>query len=283
MANKAGCKVILVASLAVLAACSSLRTPDSTVVRYEYKRHEGRSYVRVEQIERDAPANDSPTAITPEQMRTALASVREEGRVLGNGQPLFAPPELDEIASPLALAVSSATPAQDVTFVALGSHGLFGEYSSHTVTTGRVFVRGGKLNLILGRVHANDEASDGPTAPNPTQPGERRARIEQGWTLTADGADVVGRRGDWFQFDVASLMRVRKATDAAPIPGAEHGTTTSSSPAVPVAPTPALPPSDDPRYRDMASKLRTLDRLRADGLISEEEYRERRKAILQSL
>ncbi len=283
MANEVGRMVMLAASLILLTACNSLRAPDSAVVRYEYKRQDGRSFVRVEQIERDAPVNDLPTTVTPDQMRMALASVRDKGRVLGTDQPLFAAAELDEIASPLASAVSSAASTQDVTFVALGSHGLFGGYSPPTLTTGRAFVRSGKLNLIFGRVHVSDESLDGPATANPTEPGVRKARIEEGWTLTASGAEMVGRRGDWFQFDLASLSHMKKSSDAATSPVTDRSAPASSIPAAPTAPSAAASASDDPRYRDMASKLRILDRLRADGLISDEEYHERRKAILQSL
>jgi len=45
----------------------------------------------------------------------------------------------------------------------------------------------------------------------------------------------------------------------------------------------AAPVAGDSRYREIQERLRTLERLKADGLITEEEYRDRRRAILEGL
>jgi hypothetical protein len=46
---------------------------------------------------------------------------------------------------------------------------------------------------------------------------------------------------------------------------------------------PGTPPAVDSRVQEIENRLRTLDRLKADGVIKEEEYNERRRAILQGL
>ncbi len=48
------------------------------------------------------------------------------------------------------------------------------------------------------------------------------------------------------------------------------------------AATPAAPATDS-RYQEIESRLSALNRLKANGLITEEEYSERRRAILQGL
>ena len=55
------------------------------------------------------------------------------------------------------------------------------------------------------------------------------------------------------------------------------------APAPAAAAAPQKPAAADPRYEEIQARLRTLERLKAEGLITEEEYRERRRAILQSL
>ena len=285
--SKVGCRSIVMAAMAAIAGCGALQQPPGGQgVRYEYKRPDGRAFVRIEPIERGAPPNDHPATLRPGQVRTALASVREKNaQVFGADEAILDAGELDEIALPLASALAAATPAQDVTFAVIGSHGLFGEHSPQTATTGRVFVRGGKLDVVLGLVRSAYEAIDLHGTPNQVAPGQRNARVEYGWTLTAAGAQQVDQRGDWLAFDVASLS---EAAVAAPIMAPAAPPRDRAAPAVPSAANPAKPApaaraADESHYQDIAAKLRILDRLHADGLVSDDEYRERRHAILQEL
>lgn len=272
MASAMGCRLIVAAALAAVAGCGALQPPGGAVVRYEYKRPDGRAYVRVEKIEPDAPPNDPPADVRPEQMRMALAGVREKATILAADETVLSVDELDELAPRIASALATATPAEDVTFGVLGSHGLLGAHSPQTATTGRVFVRGGKLNVIFGLVQSSFDAIDIHGTTDQLVPGQRRTRVEQGWTLADPAAQRVDGRGDWLAFDIASLVPSRERSAPAP-----------ANAAGPARPSTAAPAADESRYQDMASRLRILDRLRADGLVSEEEYRERRRAILQSL
>ena len=268
MASAMGCRLIVVAALAAVAGCGALQPPGGTIVRYEYKRPDGRAYVRVEKIEPDAPPNDPPAGLRPEQVRMALAGVREKAPILAADETVFGADELDELAPRIASALATATPVEDVTFGILGSHGLLGSHSPLTATTGRVFVRGGRLNVIFGLVQSSFDAIDIHGTTEQLVPGQRRTRVEQGWTLAAAAAQRVDGRGDWLAFDIASLVPSKERSAPAPAPA---------------RPLTAAPTADESRYQDMASRLRILDRLHADGLVSEEEYRERRRAILQSL
>ena len=287
-AGRAGWRGIVAAAMAAVAGCGALQAPPGgDAVHYEYRRPDGRAFVRIEPIERDAPPNDQPAALRPAQVRVALASVREKNaQTFGVDDPVLDARELDEIAPPLTAALAAATPAQDVTFFVMGSHGLFGEHSAQTATTGRAFVRGGKLNVILGLVRSSYDAIDISGTAQQVATGHRKARVEYEWTLTAPGAQLVDRRGDWLAFDVASLSAAAAAAATpapAALPAAADRPRIAPAAAAPAAPVPASPATDESRYQDMASRLRLLDRLRADGLVSEDEYRERRRAILQAL
>ena len=98
MASAMGCRLIVAAALAAVAGCGALQPPGGTVVRYEYKRPDGRAYVRVEKIEPDAPPNDASGAIRPEQLRMALAGVREKATILAADETVLSVDELDELA-----------------------------------------------------------------------------------------------------------------------------------------------------------------------------------------
>ncbi len=283
--SNAAVRAILVAAMAAVAGCGALQqAPGSAIARYEYKRPDGRAFVRLEAIERGAPPNDHPATLRPEQVRLALASVREKNaQVFGADDPLFDASELDEIAPPLAKALAAATPAQDVTFAVIGSHGLFGEHSPQTATTGRVFVRGGKLNVILGLARSAYEAVDLHGTPNQVVPGQRNARVEYGWTLAAVGAQQPDRRGDWLAFDVASLAPAAAAAASTTLAARAQLVPAIARPASQAGSASASPAPDEARYQDVAAKLRILYRLRADGLITDEEYQSRRRAILLAL
>ena len=293
VASKIGFRAILVAALAAVAGCGALQQPlGGQVVRYEYKRPDGRAFVRIEQIEHGAPPNDHPATLRPDQVRLALASVREKNaQVFGADEPVFDAVELDEIATPLAAALAAATPAQDVTFAVIGSHGLFGERSPPTATTGRAFIRGASLNIVFGLVGSAYESIDISGTRNQVAPGQRNVRVEYGWTLTAPGAQLVDARGDWLAFDIAGLSQAAArsampaAAHVAPVAPVAPPAAVDSRPASQAVPAPAPAPrtAEESRYQDVATKLRILDRLHADKLVSDEEYRERRRAILQGL
>lgn len=225
-------------------------------------------FVRLEPIERSATRNDHPAAIATNLIRGALSGIRIEG-LMKSADPVFSDTELTKIAPEIATTLGNAKPDQDVTFAVLGRHGTFGENSPVTVTTGRVFVEAGGLNVILGRIHSRYEDLDFGRTVSLT-PGQRGKRIAPVGTLVAESAGAVKKRGDWLRFDLAQLA-------AAPT----RPTAQMSGPATDVAP--QTPDATELRHSEIQSRLKLLDRLKADGLITEDEYRERRRAILQSI
>lgn len=280
--------ITIALSAGAFTACGSLPSRESDVVRYEHKPLEG--FVRVERIERDAPLNDHPATIAADALRAALADLKVAGIGVNFDVPIFDDKELSEIAAPLARALNKAAPAEDVTFAVLGRHGFFGERSPATTTTGRLFVRGGQLNVVLGLVHTRYQNLNQP--PVALTPGQRARVVETGWRAVSASAQRINQRADWLQFDLAKLGDLAAAAQSgtqAPAHAASGSTTgpragataAVTSPSAPPAPAPAS--ADEARYQELKSKLRTLDRLRADGVITEEEYRARRNAILRAM
>jgi hypothetical protein len=233
------------------------------VLRYEYRPSLG--FVRIERIETGAPDNAHPFEISIDALRHQLASVKLKD------DPIFTGEELDEVVPYLAAALTKAAPNEDVTFAVTGRHGLFGKISPKTVTTGRVFARDQRLNVVFGVIHDPfDIALQASDVLQPFAPGTRAKRIETRLALTPGiGRLAADDRPDWVTFDTA---RTEHPPAAAP---ARTGGSASDGP----MPSPKV----DSRPEEIERRLRLLDRLKERGVITEEEYRDRRRAILQEL
>ncbi len=227
------------------------------VLRYVYRPSLG--FVRIERIEPGAPGNAHPFEISIDALQRRLASIQLQDN------PVFTSDELDEVVPYLAAALAKAAPNEDVTFAVTGRHGLFGKFSPKTVTTGRVFARDQRLNVVFGVMHDPfDIPLQVTDVLQPFVPGTRAKRIETHWALAPGmGRLVADGRPDWVTFDTARIE-----------PAATSGSASDG---------PMPSPAVDSRAEEIERRLRLLDRLKESGAITEEEYRERRRAILQEL
>jgi hypothetical protein len=246
-----------------LSACGLMsHLGDPQIVSYEYRPLYG--YVRIERIEAGAPDNAHPFGISVDALSQALASLKVEGGASMSVAPMFSEGELKEIVPHLVAALAKAGPRQDLTFAVTGKHGSFGWLSSKSVTTGRLFVRDRELNVIFRLVHELYEDGElGYGVPPVFLPGTRVHRSDTGWRLVPANGRLANGRADWVMLDTTILPKPKETTGG-----------TSTAPAAPAA---------DSRHQEIESRLRALDRLKADRLITEEEYAERRRAILQGL
>jgi hypothetical protein len=196
-------RAVPAASLALaLGSCGALGSKTDEdgpeVLRYEYRPSLG--FVRIERIESGAPDNAHPFEISIDAMRQKLASVKFRG------DPIFTGEELDELVPYLAAALRSAASSEDVTFALTGSHGLLGKFSPKTVTTGRVFVRDQRLNIIFGVVHDPFAILQlqTPNVPQPFIPGTRAKRIDTRLAIAPGTGRLAGDdRPDWVTFETA--------------------------------------------------------------------------------
>jgi hypothetical protein len=253
------CILLPVAAAMALSACGSTGVidSDSQVVSYEYRPQFG--YVRIQRIEAGAADNAHPFDISVDALRQALASLEVEGSVSISAKPMFTDEELEEIVPHLVAALAKAGPKEDVTFAVTGRHGMFGSYSSKSVTTGRLFVRDRQLSIVFGLVHELYEGGElGPSVPS-FPPGSRAYRPDSVWRLVPKIGRLADKRVDWLMLDTTKLPTPRAKAGDAGAAGA------------------------DSRYQEIQSRLNVLSRLKADGLITEEEYSERRRVILQGL
>ncbi len=221
------------------------------------------SYVRIEQQEPGAEANEHPAALDAARIRDRLAKV-----TLDSGKnAVFSAEDLAEITPHLVAALAQAKPNQDVTFAVSGKHGYLGLFSGRTVTTARVFMRQKQLNLIFGLVHADFEQQFQASGfLRPFTPGSRASGTEKAAIGIAD--KILGEtnvRNDWVTLSVEGGAAIA-----------------STPPGAVVNVAPAASKSDE-LYLAIRERLKALDKLKADGLLSEQEYQDKRKAILKDL
>ena len=264
-----------------LGGCATMSEEEKAL--YELRKQD--RYVKLQAIETGAPANDHPHVFTG-QLGSLLASLDAAGNLsLADGKTaIFTEDELAEIADPIAAAFARATPQQDVIFQSGGARGLFGRYSTDSYTTGRLFVRDGELNVILGVVHERPNLNMNQDYRPEYPVGSRSGPRESGWQLSEDPGTRIERRDDWIRLPLAASAPAPEAVEAAPLTAAPAAT---PEPEVPTPEPAAVEPSaDDPiqqRAREFEQRLRVLDDLKARGLITDEEFRQRRQAILDGI
>jgi len=252
---------------------------DSAAPRTVAMVHQGIfNYVRIERAEDGAAPNLHPLDITEEDLAKMLGAVR-----LGT-KPLLNKDDLEDIVPHLVAALDRATAQQDISFAVAGKHSAFGLLAARDVTTGRLFNTAAGLQLIVGLAHKPFEdqfKAGGPVIP--FEPGRRAAPLAEPVTLQLAASAGTLSRADWAVLRPGTLAQVQvqaPPTAAAKVAPAAPATSPATvSPVQPAAPaTPA-----DARFREISERLKTLERLRDAGLITAQEYKQKRKQIVEGL
>ncbi|BDU75854.1 SHOCT domain-containing protein [Mesoterricola sediminis] len=244
-------KLLLGAGLAVVTSLVAAPARRSTWDLRQF------NWVKLMERERGAEPNAHPARIQPEALRAVLESV-----MLADGaEPLFSRDDLDRFQGPLAEALALATADEDVV-VFCTSRRDAGILAPELTVTARLFVKGDRLNLLVGETRL-EFAGPARAHVTPPLPGYgSRAGAGQA-VLKAERAQSL--RPDWLVFPLPEPRKV-----AEPPRPVQTGVRS-----VPLQIQGAKAPAEE--------RLRTLKRLREDGLITDEEYREKRKEILKEL
>lgn len=230
-------------------------------------------------LERQEPgtslANAHPADVAPETLTALLGGIEVRLEPGGKPEALFTPATLELLATHLQEALRKATARDDVVFAVIGLHNsLFGFAKSPKVTTGRLFRQDGRLNLIVGQAQQDvNEREDRRLAP--FVPGSRKEAAEGDWRLLPRPGQSVFTlaRRDWLVFTEAP-QPVPKT-----VPERPQQAATPPPPPMPATQPPAPPAGT----RTPAERLQMLLELKQKGLISEEEYRNKRQQILDSI
>lgn len=224
--------------------------------------------------------NQQPVKLLPDALRQRLGSVEFAGAG-GRSWPLFAADELADLAPAVARALAAAGPGDDLVLLATARResGFLGLPLS---VTARLFVLDGELQLIVDSTR-NDTL--GMFRAARIVPELSFGRRSQGSAAKLTSGQAVSRRGDWLAFGLAggdvpvpSAIMNAPATVPSLLPPAQAAP--GGVPPVPSSPARAR---DDRFYEEQSQRLKGLQRLREQGLITEAEYQQLRRDILQSL
>lgn len=226
------------------------------------------SWVRVVPVEPGAAArNAHPASVSPEVVRQVLGSV---GVVFkGRTETLFSKDELDDLVSPIVAALAAAGPGHDVEMLSTSRrHGNF--FSTPYGVTGRLFLTEDGLNLIVHDARLDFYHAYRATRVLPAfqygsrhAPGSAVLSTSLGQTL----------RPDWLVFPLQ-----------APVPAPSGAAPAAARPSGAPASQPAPVARRDERfYEEQEQRLKGLQRLREQNLLSEEEFQLKRREILQLL
>jgi len=206
------------------------------------------SWLKLVGSEAGAPPNAHPIAVAPEALKGILLSVVLE--VQGEREPLFAPDEAVRILGPMVEALSVAEPGEDLVFFSTNRRGK-GFMAPELTITGRVFVQGGRVNLIVRETRLDYV---GPMRANvgPPTPSNGSRKTAGPAVLAAKGGQNL--RPDWLAFSLEAPPAIQAQAAVPPTPGS---------------------PAEE--------RLRTLKRLREENLITEDEYQSKRKEVLKNL
>ncbi|WP_341887309.1 SHOCT domain-containing protein [Variovorax sp. YR752] len=231
--------------------------------------------IRLVARESGAAPNEHPATLEAETLRQLLAPLRFA--VGTTAQPLFASDELAELLDPLREAFAAAGPNDDMLLLSSSRRG-GGVFQPPLAVTARLFVQGGQLQVIVNDARHefyNDYRGSG----RPPQ-FSFGSRGKAGNVALRSSIGTLSR-ADW----VALPLTVTAAASppAAPAPAAAAPRAPAARAPAPPSAVPALRPRDPGFADEIEQRLITLKRLRDRGLISEEEYQQKRREILQAL
>jgi hypothetical protein len=185
-----------------------------------WEAQQGLQYVKIVEQDSIAPANDHPTIINSDELRTVLGSlyVNERIGISRKELPLFSVGELQILSTAMANGFSQAQSNEDINFVTIGKHkGLIAAESK--TTTGRAFIQDGKLNIIFGLIHEEFRTHSKSTGQpidrrlHPLTPGKRkfdskpdvRVAVDKGQSYKID-PKTDKERSDWIVIDIATAL-----------------------------------------------------------------------------
>ncbi len=239
----------------------------SKIPQSDYLFLDKNQFVRLEPIETGAVDNQHPYRISAEKLTAELTALKANGNLTIRGEAsVFTEDQAASLGRDLSAALARARPDQDVTFQSGGRRGIFGRYSRPAFSTGRMFVREGRINLIMGVIQEYPDIDNNALYDNLYPVGTRTQRVESGWDLQPGAGRLEEQRGDWLSFMLDS--------DSA----SSTGDLTSGS-----AEQPQTDKDREAKTDGAAQRLQVLEDLKLKGLITEQEYRAKRQQILDDL
>lgn len=227
-------------------------------------------YVRLSVRGNGSSANAHPVTLDVNQVSHALASI--QARPFKDVKELFAPDEVKRLAPAIVAGLKIAGPDQEILFVSSGQHAWTGLIAPVLTNAGRIFFADGKLNVIVGVNHADVMGNKlyGSRQDPKLDFGSRSEQAKGVMLVGVSEGQAKIVRDDWIALSLAAT--------AAPAATAAAATATG------VAAQPAAAdPSVDAFYSKQESRLKALQRLKDQGLITDAEFQAKRAQIVKDL
>jgi len=277
----------------------------------------GYQYLRYQPLDSENfGRNDHPVDLNPEMIATVLKGLefRAEDSLFATDddrEPVFALTEASRLGEMLARGLRNARPDQDIVFVLQKSVSKLILLEDQVMTSGRAFYKDGKLNIIIGEYERtrNKEFervydSSGQVSPYKLSHGFRSksmGRVKQNVVNIAGVSNKIlnnDLRQDWFVIDVqeafAALQQQRQAkesgngidTEAARQMRLEAARMKKEQRELKLEMArmreqmKSMNGSGSAGGKTVEERMATLDKLRDEGLISDEEYAAKREEIL---
>lgn len=273
-------------------------------------------YVRLVEIESDAELNDHPVVLDELELQQALASLQlwaEGGLSRGEEAVIVYPPkQAAQIAHYVVEALNEATTDEDVVFNVRGYNDVMLSLAKNLEwTTGRVFYQDKKLNLIIGEYRKtvdrgkknvegafgiiNDYSNMQFTQGSRRYKGKMPGRIvtTKGIQIPADGK----LRPDWVRIDVAKAAEAYREAQTPAVVRKEELKARAEAAKLTIERRQMRKEmarmrkeiknlqdlSQNGQSESLESRLESLQKIRAKGLITEEEFERRKEEILREL
>lgn len=272
-------------------------------------------FVQIVAQEAGARPSEHPVQLAPQELYDALGVLEMAGqpsmfKTKQAAMPVFAESERQTLARELSRGLGKARPTDDITFALIGMHeGLFSK--ERQVVAGRAFYQDGKLNIIFGDLHKRtgegsykDTRGIGYEIDMRLQPFTLGSRTKSGGSsgrvATHPGVSFAAGRSDWVELDLKTVIANLRPPETtaggkAPVPAVrEDAASTAERRQMREemarmrremrAQRPAAP-SRAPGgiSRSAKQRLGELKELRNHGLIDAEEFKAKRRQIIDEL
>ncbi len=228
--------------------------------------------------------NSHPARIGTDQLLDALSQVKARSGETGEVIDLFPKKNREQMAGRLAKELRRIEPGQELHLVSFRHIGSLLSSKRHA-SSARVFVEDGRLNLIFGQIDLIYSEFRDPQRTVPPMGSRKAPASLKGEIIPAEGVSLVDGRKDWAALSLVQAIQPPNA--AAPPPAVETSTSSTGTPstnAVDNAPSEKSPkPTVAPSEKSIEEKLQILKNLREKELITEEEYVEKKREILDDL
>ncbi|MEJ2153748.1 MAG: SHOCT domain-containing protein [Desulfobacteraceae bacterium] len=229
--------------------------------------------------------NSHPARIETDQLLDALARVRARSGETGEVIDLFPKKNREQMAGRLAKEMRRLEPGEELHLVSFRHIGSLFSTKRHA-SSARVFVEDGRLNLIFGQIDLIYSEFRDPQRPVPPMGSRKAAAALKGEIMPAEGVSLVDGRKDWVALSLVQATQPPHMA-APPSPAVTPPPQPAAAPAskeVDNAPSPKSPESAiAPTEKSIEEKLQILKNLREKELITEEEYVEKKREILDDL